>query len=93
MNPLMLPGGLGGRELILIAALVLLMVGVSRLTELQRARATVASHNGVDEPMARAYLDRLVGPASSRARPGPMLRTLTVNDDAAHRGAQTSSRR
>jgi len=60
-------GGLGGRELILIAAIAVLLVGVSRLAGLPRARPTAQSHHGVGGAQSRAYLDRLLGPARHHA--------------------------
>lgn len=62
----MLLGGLGGPELILIAAIVLLMAGVSRLTGTQQPPST---RPAAEEASARGYLDRLVGPAGSRVTP------------------------
>jgi hypothetical protein len=56
--------GFGGSELILIAAITLLLVGVSRFMRLQPARATAQS--GIERASARAYLDRLIGPARSQ---------------------------
>jgi len=46
--------GLGGSELILVAAIALVMAAVSRLAGLERPRGNEAG---------RAYLDRLLGPA------------------------------
>jgi hypothetical protein len=73
-----MPSGLGGRELILIAAFVVLMVGVSRLKDLRPSRAPEGSRHGVDDIAARAYLDRLVGPARSRPHPGrpPLIQAV-----------------
>jgi hypothetical protein len=66
MDSQMLLGGLGGRELILIVAIALLLAGASRLTRLQRARSTEGTREGVDGASSRAYLDRLIGPARGR---------------------------
>jgi Sec-independent protein translocase protein TatA len=59
--------GFGVNELVLIAAITVLLVGVSRLTRLQPVRATGEGLSGTAErASARAYLDRLIGPAQSR---------------------------
>jgi hypothetical protein len=63
--------GLGGRELILILAIALLMAGVSRLPEFSReepGRAGGAS-------LSRAYLDALLGTAR---RPGLVVPSWTA---------------
>ncbi len=54
----MLLGGLGVDELVLMAAVALLMGAVGRLMGLQRARSTEQSHSRVD---GAPYLDRLLG--------------------------------
>jgi hypothetical protein len=54
-------GGLGWRELILMAAIVLLLASASRLTGFSKK-----SHHGAEQASSRAYLDRLLGPARSR---------------------------
>jgi hypothetical protein len=56
----MLVGGLGGRELMLLAAIVLLLVAVTRLTGPRRAPSTEPGQP-VDRPPSRAYIDRLLG--------------------------------
>jgi hypothetical protein len=74
-------GGLGGRELGLIAAIALLLAGVSRLKAFEWARSPGESHRGVEGAPSRAYLDRLLGPARSCVaalelpRAGSSLRT------------------
>jgi hypothetical protein len=50
--------GLGGRELILIAAIALLLAGVSRLRGLEWARSTEEPHHRVYGAPSRTYLDR-----------------------------------
>jgi hypothetical protein len=57
--------GFGGSELILIAAITLMLVGVSRFMRLEPARSTAVSPSGVERASSRAYLDRLIGPARS----------------------------
>jgi hypothetical protein len=59
-------GDLAGRELLLMAAIALVLATVSRLTKLQRTRSTEASRNAAERASSRAYLDRLLGPAQSR---------------------------
>ena len=63
MNSQMLLGGLGGPELILIAAIVLLLALAGRIRVSSRWQAPA----GAERPPSRAYLDRLLGPAR---RPG-----------------------
>jgi hypothetical protein len=65
----MLLGGLGLRELILMAGIVLLMAGVSRLMGTQQPPSTSGDFDGAEEANARRYLDRLLGPAGSRVVP------------------------
>jgi Sec-independent protein translocase protein TatA len=59
--------GLGGPELALMAAIALVLVGVSRLAGFQRAGALAVSRNRADAASSRAYLDRLVGTAGGPA--------------------------
>jgi hypothetical protein len=68
--------GLGGRELILIAAIALLFAGVSRLSGLEETRSIRESH-GVDGVRSRAYLDRLLGPARIRVSADELPRAAT----------------
>ena len=63
-DALVLLGGFGGRELILVAGISLLLAGVSRLTGFSRMEA----HPRTEGASARAYLDRLLGPQRSRRR-------------------------
>jgi len=73
-------GGLGWRELILMAAIVLLLAGADRLTGFSREK----SHRKAERASSRAYLDRLLGPARSR------LGSLVVENPAtAQRKLQT----
>ena len=65
MNTQMLLGCLGGHELILIAVIVLLMVGVSRLMDLERFPSRVEGR-GPHQASSRAYVDRLPSPERSR---------------------------
>lgn len=54
----MLLGALGGRELMLIAAIAVLLAGISRVMGLHQAR----SHpHEVHRAPSRAYVDRLLG--------------------------------
>lgn len=55
-------GGLGWRELILMAAIVLLLAGADRLTGFSRE----GSQHRTEWASSRAYLDRLLGPARRR---------------------------
>jgi hypothetical protein len=57
---------LGGRELILIAAIVLPLFGVGRFIGLERAPSADDDPKGVHAAASRAYLDRLVGVARPR---------------------------
>ena len=66
-----LASGLGGRELILIVAVALLMAGVSRLPGFSREEAG----SGRGASPWRAYLDSLLGPAQ---RPGLVVPSLTA---------------
>ena len=50
--------GLGGSELILMGAIVLLLAGASVITGFARTR-----HDEADGAGARAYLDALLGPS------------------------------
>jgi hypothetical protein len=59
-------GGFGGPELILIAAIVLLLVGASLLPGLRPTGAMETSRDRVEEAASRAYLDRLLGLARRR---------------------------
>jgi hypothetical protein len=64
--------GLGGRELILIVAIALLMAGVSRLPGFSREE--VGSGGGASS--SRAYVDSLLGPAQ---RPGLVVPSRTAD--------------
>ena len=66
-------GGLGGRELILIVAITLLMAGVSRLPGFTREEAC----SGGGASSSRAYIDSLLGLAQ---RPGLGRRADKVRD-------------
>jgi hypothetical protein len=59
MNSQMLLGGFGGPELILIAAIALLLAAASRFRGFSRAPA----QGGGERAGGRAYLDQLIGPA------------------------------
>jgi hypothetical protein len=61
VNPAALLGGFGG-ELVLMAAIVLLLDGVARLTRLPRRRSTAPAAEPVEDAPSRAYLERLLGP-------------------------------
>ena len=62
-------GGLGWRELVLVAAIVLLLVQTSLLTALRPTPATEGRRNGVGPEGSRDYVDRLLGPARPSANP------------------------
>jgi len=66
-------GGFGGGELILIAAIALLLAGASRLTGFSRGEA----HQGAEGASARAYLDRLLGPQGG----APVSRRATIHKE------------
>jgi hypothetical protein len=59
-------GALGGRELILIAAIFLVLAGARRFNGFERAPAADEDPKGVHAAASRAYLDRLVGVARPR---------------------------
>jgi hypothetical protein len=61
MSSQMLLGNLGGPELLLMAAIAVLLVGVSRLTRSQRIDSTGEKGGGAAAASSRAYIDRLVG--------------------------------
>jgi hypothetical protein len=57
---------LGSRELILITAIFVVLVGVGRFIGLERAPSADEDPKGVHAAASRAYLDRLVGVARPR---------------------------
>jgi hypothetical protein len=61
----MVLGGFGGRELILMAAIALLLAATGRLASLQPAPSIAGGGDRTDDASSRAYLDRLLGPADS----------------------------
>ncbi len=81
-------GGLGGRELILIVAITLLMAGVSRLPGFTREEAC----SGGGASSSRAYIDSLLGlaqrpvsaaePTRSGTGPGRLDRVRRSDQDA-----------
>jgi hypothetical protein len=56
----MLLGALGGRELMLIAAIAVLLAGISRVMGLHQASSSLPPHEVHGAP-SRAYVDRLLG--------------------------------
>jgi hypothetical protein len=57
---------LGGPELILIAAIFLVLAGTGRFNGLERAPSADEAPKGVHAAASREYLDRLVGVARPR---------------------------
>jgi hypothetical protein len=75
VNPAALLSGFDGRDLVVMAAIVLLLEGVARLTGLPRGRAAAPALEPAEGAPSRAYLERLLGPARSHR---PIFRPRTA---------------
>jgi hypothetical protein len=72
MSPLTLLGEFGWRELVFVAAIILVLAGARRLAA-PRHTAPPAGSDGARDAASHAYLDRLIGPAEpGKGRIGTM---------------------
>ena len=76
-------GGLCVPELILVAAIVVLLTGASLLPGLKPTSAAAQVRGGAGEASARAYLDRVIGPAGGAVRPLPVAQSRSTTERSA----------